>query len=125
MGGKAHSKSGKSEEYYYGLSKSGKAHSKSGKSEDYYYGSSKSGKAHSKSGKSSKSMDYHPDCDFTCSGTGESSLLVCAGFFHDAGAYCDGTSDCGGAMCDCVAGEYFCMEGKNPCVYGWSENKPV
>merc|ERR1712032_1794636 len=99
-----------------------------GKSEDYYYNSSKSGKAHSKSGKggskSSKSMDYHPDCDFTCSGTGESSLLVCAGFFHDAGAYCDGTSDCGGAMCDCVAGEYFCMEGKNPCVYGWSENKP-
>merc|ERR1711862_178501 len=101
----SHSKSGKS-----GSSKSGKAHSKSGKSEDYYY-------SYSKSGKSSTSMDYHPECDFTCT---EERLLVCAGFFHDAGAYCDGTSDCGGAMCGCEAGEYFCTEGKNPCEVGWS-----
>merc|ERR1712157_90471 len=85
----SHSKSGKSEDYYYdssksgkgshsksgksGSSKSGKAHSKSGKSEDYYY-------SYSKSGKSSTSMDYHPECDFTCT---EEDLLVCAGFFHD------------------------------------------
>merc|ERR1712032_515700 len=116
----SHSKSGKS-----GSSKSGKAHSKSGKSEDYYYSSSKSGKGGSKS---SKSMDYHPDCDFTCYAApsfDEGEIYpLCAHFFSDPGAYCDGTSDCGTPLCECVAGEYFCMEGKNPCTEGWSDNKP-